>query len=208
MDTTLSSLGVGRIRSLHRLGFEPIAAIVLLAGGLVWGVGHWVKSREHAVAMRQVEQHRVRVAINQNIVSGTARRLHMDPALLLAVAKVESDFREHVESDRGAKGIMQVREATGREIANYLGMVEWDLFNAEDCSLIGGAYLKDLLRLYRQDMHLALAAYHAGPLIVDEWVHQSDGLPGEQIVETFGYRSTRMYVKDVIREADRYRRTL
>jgi soluble lytic murein transglycosylase-like protein len=55
----------------------------------------------------------------------------------------------------------------------------------------GTAYLDSLLKRYHDNLHLALAAYNAGPAAVDRW----HGVPP--------YRETRLYVARVIREYNR-----
>lgn len=139
-----------------------------------------------------------RVRENRRIVSETARRLGLRPPLLLALAEVESGFDERARSSKGAVGLLQVMPATGEAVAERLGMRTWSLREPKDNALIGGQYLKELLGRYRGDRHLALAAYHAGPRRVDAWRKKGRGLPGAEVVQTFGLKSTRSYVKRVL----------
>ena len=80
------------------------------------------------------------------------------PAMLWAVAKVESNLRADVESEAGARGLLQVMPATGRSLA----------LNIDEPSsnvLAGARYLRQMLdRFHSSD--LALAAYNAGPTAV------------------------------------------
>jgi soluble lytic murein transglycosylase len=46
----------------------------------------------------------------------------VDPLLIKAIIKVESDFAPDVVSNKGAVGLMQIMPATGRQIAGYLQM--------------------------------------------------------------------------------------
>lgn len=147
-----------------------------------------------------------RVRENRRIVSETAQRLGIKPPLLLAVAEVESGFDDRARSRKGAVGLLQVMPATGEAVAGRLGLRAWSLREAKDNALIGGQYLKELLSRYRGDVHLALAAYHAGPKRVDAWRKKGRGLPGAEVVETFGFKSTRSYVKRVLALRDRFRR--
>jgi soluble lytic murein transglycosylase-like protein len=80
------------------------------------------------------------------------------PAMLWAVAKVESNLSADVESSAGARGLLQVMPATGRSL---------DLNIDEPSSnvLAGARYLRQMLdRFHSSD--LALAAYNAGPTAV------------------------------------------
>jgi soluble lytic murein transglycosylase-like protein len=80
------------------------------------------------------------------------------PAMLWAVAKVESNLRADAESAAGARGLLQVMPATARAL---------DL-NIDEPSanvLAGARYLRLMLdRFHSSD--LALAAYNAGPTAV------------------------------------------
>ena len=109
-----------------------------------------------------------------------ARRYRLDPALLRAVMKAESGYRQHVVSHKGAIGLMQLTPDTAAtlRVANVYDSME---------NIRGGAkQLRHLLNLYRNDVPLALAAYNAG-------VHRVKGRTVPQI------RETRAYVRKVLR---------
>ena len=113
-------------------------------------------------------------------ISFYARRYRLDPALLRAVIKAESDFRQHVVSKKGAIGLMQLTPDTAAtlRVANVYDSVE---------NIRGGArQLRHLLNLYQGDLPLALAAYNAG-------VHRVKGGRVPRI------RETRLYVRKVLR---------
>ena len=103
---------------------------------------------------------------NNNLTSGRAdldaffveagRIYNINPNLLIAVAKVESDFRTGVVSNVGAQGIMQIMPATAR----YLGVT--DPFDPRQSIMGGAKYLREQLDRFDQDVSLALAAYNAG----------------------------------------------
>jgi soluble lytic murein transglycosylase-like protein len=104
----------------------------------------------------------------------------VSPALVAAVIRVESDFRAHAVSPKGAQGLMQLMPATARE----LGLA--DPFEPEGNIRAGVAHLGGLLERYRGDVQLALAAYNAGARAVD----RSGGIPP--------YAETRRYVARVL----------
>jgi hypothetical protein len=82
-------------------------------------------------------------------------------ALLLAVARGESDFDEMARSRANAHGVMQILWPV---TANHLGIFRLsELY--EPCVNIdaGARYLKEMLDRYDDDIHLALAAYNYGP---------------------------------------------
>ena len=148
--------------------------------------------------------HKRRLEENQRIVARVAEELGLEPGLLLAVAWAESGFDDRAVSNKGAVGLMQVMPRTGRAVGGRMGRGDWDFKERYDNAVIGATYLKDQLRRYRGDLYLALAAYHAGPDVVDAWNKQGKGLPGPEVIEQFGYDSTRQYVQRVLRKHEEY----
>jgi membrane-bound lytic murein transglycosylase F len=99
-----------------------------------------------------------------------SNRYGIDWRLVVAVMKVESRFDHLAESERGAKGLMQIMPATQIEIADKIG-VETESFDDPHGNIRGGIYY--LAQLYRQfenvglskenQLKFTLAAYNAGP---------------------------------------------
>lgn len=115
-----------------------------------------------------------------------AKRYKLDPALLRAVIKVESDFQPHVVSRKGAVGLMQLTPDTAAtlRIADIHDPVQ---------NIRGGAkQLRHLLTLYEGNVPLALAAYNAG-------VHRVKGGKIPRI------RETKAYVRNVLRYYEMFR---
>ncbi len=81
--------------------------------------------------------------------------------LLLAVARGESDFDPAARSKANAHGVMQIRWPV---TARHLGIQRLSQLY-DPCTNIeaGTRYLKELLRRYEGNLHLALAAYNYGP---------------------------------------------
>ncbi len=93
-------------------------------------------------------------------------------SLLLAVARGESDFNETARSRANAHGVMQI---LWPGTAKHLGIHRLsDLY--EPCTNIdaGTRYLKELLKTYDGNLHLALAAYNYGPGRISK---SGDGIP-------------------------------
>ncbi|WP_233531899.1 lytic transglycosylase domain-containing protein [Paenibacillus alkalitolerans] len=95
------------------------------------------------------------------IVSDASRDYGVDPALVKAVIRAESNFRSDAVSSAGAKGLMQLMDGTART----LGVT--DSFDPVQNVRGGTRFLSYLLHKYDGNTGVALAAYNAGPGRVD-----------------------------------------
>ncbi len=99
--------------------------------------------------------YRSSLEIQQSILSA-ARQKNLDPALIKAVIKVESDFDPQAVSKAGAMGLMQLMPATAATLRVK------DPFDPHENITAGTNHLSDLLSRFDGNLTLALAAYHAG----------------------------------------------
>ncbi|MFN4189619.1 MAG: lytic transglycosylase domain-containing protein [Pseudothermotoga sp.] len=86
----------------------------------------------------------------------------IDPLLIMALIKVESNFKEYALSYAGAVGLMQVMPQTAAWISEKLNL-NVDINSPVDNIVIGIKYLQYLLDFYDGDLDIALRAYNAGP---------------------------------------------
>lgn len=91
------------------------------------------------------------------LILEASKEFGVDPALIKAVIATESGFNRYAVSPAGAKGLMQLTEATGRS----LGVT--DFFDPQQNIRAGTQYLAYLLERYGGQEATALAAYNAGP---------------------------------------------
>ncbi len=125
----------------------------------------------------------------QHLITEVANHTRLEPALLHAVIQTESAYNPRAVSPKGAVGLMQLMPTT----AKRFGVT--DRTDAA-ANVYGGArYLRYLLRLFNNDMKLALAGYNAGENAVIRY--------GNQIPP---YKETRNYVKKVLRLYQRYQK--
>jgi soluble lytic murein transglycosylase-like protein len=90
----------------------------------------------------------------------------IDPALGFRLVKIESSFRAGARSAAGAVGYTQLQVATARFYQPRI--TERQLMERETNLRIGFRFLRDLLKRYNYDTHLALLAYNRGPAKVAE----------------------------------------
>lgn len=91
-----------------------------------------------------------------NFIEKEATEQGMEPALIKAVIRVESDFNTFAVSSAGALGLMQLMPATAADLRLS------DPFDPEENIRGGIRYLRYLLGTFNNDLVLSLAAYHAG----------------------------------------------
>jgi soluble lytic murein transglycosylase-like protein len=117
-----------------------------------------------------------------------ARAFSLEPALIHAVISAESGYNPLARSAKGAKGLMQLMPGTAKRygVDNPL--------DPEQNIHGGAAYLSYLLKLFGNDLNLALAAYNAGEGTVMEY--------GNRIPP---YQETKQYVPKVLSYYKKYK---
>ena len=126
---------------------------------------------------------------------------NIDPLLIYSVIKAESNFKETAVSSSGAKGLMQLMNATAEEIANNIDtplLEDTSLLDAEKNIMIGVKYYSDLYQQYHGNMLLALAAYNAGIGNVNEWIEEGIIKEDGSDIENIPFKETNMYVRKII----------
>jgi len=97
------------------------------------------------------------------LIHAAAEKHGVDESLIRWVIAVESHFNPRAVSRKRAQGLMQLLPATAAVYAVS------DIFDPAQNIDAGTRYLKDLLARYRGDLRLALAAYNAGPEMVERY---------------------------------------
>jgi soluble lytic murein transglycosylase-like protein len=95
------------------------------------------------------------------IINDAAAKYRVDPNLIAAMAFRESRFDAHAVSGRGAQGIMQLMPRT----AQAMGVR--NSFDPRDNVFGATRYLATLLNRFHGNVDMTLAAYNAGPELVD-----------------------------------------
>ncbi|BAU49148.1 lytic transglycosylase [Sulfurifustis variabilis] len=122
------------------------------------------------------------------VIQEAAERYKVDAALLHAVIAVESAYNPRAVSPKGARGLMQLMPA----IARHYGCT--DPYDPEQNIRAGARHLGVLLRRFKRDLSLALAAYNAGEPAV---ISRGNTIPP--------YPETLLYVPKVLEHYQRLR---
>ena len=145
---------------------------------------------------------------NPSLIYRYAQMHNLDPALLSALILEESRFQVEALSPAGARGLMQVMPQTGRQIAKELKVrpfSEEQLYDPAVNIRLGSWYFARMLEEFEGKVHLALAAYNAGPRAVRKWLNGVSSAAEDEFVENIPYAETRNYVIRVIGSAQVYR---
>lgn len=132
----------------------------------------------------------------RELIHEASQRYQLDFYLVAALIRVESSFNPRAISRVGACGLMQLMPETARYVAeaNGIEFLPHRLFEPEYNIGLGCMYLRDLIVRYQGDERSALAAYNAGPQVVDTW------LKGRGTYLDMGeiqFRETREFVRKV-----------
>jgi len=131
----------------------------------------------------------------------------VDPFLIAAIIREESQYDLKAVSRVGAIGHMQVMPATANTVAQRIGIPPVgrdDLFDQDTNIRIGVRYVEQLLEQFSGNLVYTIAAYNAGPVVVNSWRDQHGRYSQDEFVEMIPYQETRQYVKRVLRSYREY----
>lgn len=129
-------------------------------------------------------------------------RQNLDKAWVYGLMRQESRFVSNAKSNVGAAGLMQVMPATGKWVANKIGVKlgPGDLHDPDTNVMLGTTYMRLVLESLDNHPVLASAAYNAGPGRARKW-RDVKPLEGAIYAETIPFSETRDYVKKVMSNA-------
>ena len=138
-----------------------------------------------------------------------AKQNGLDPFLLAALIRQESEFNPKAVSKANARGLTQIMPATGRELSRRLQLRPYStarLFQPSVSLQLGSYYLKSVATSLGGRWEAALAAYNAGLTRANAWLTWGDFQEPAEFIETVPFSQTRNYVQVVLRNADMYRK--
>ncbi|MDO3678181.1 lytic transglycosylase domain-containing protein [Paenibacillus ehimensis] len=130
------------------------------------------------------------------LIQEASRRFGVEPSIVKAVIHAESSFNANAVSGAGAKGLMQLMDATGQ------GLGVDNPFDPAQNIEGGTRYLSNLLSKYGGSLGTALAAYNAGPTRLDRLGIRND----QELAEKLHLlpAETQQYVRKVLALKEHY----
>ena len=122
----------------------------------------------------------------------------LEPSLVFAVIRAESDFDKVAVSDKGAVGLMQLMPSTAKYVAEELFKEDCkDIYDATVNIRYGTKYLSYLREKFG-DLNVALASYNAGEGNVSAWLKDERYSFDGKTLNRIPFKETENYVKKVL----------
>jgi soluble lytic murein transglycosylase len=132
----------------------------------------------------------------------------LDPYLVAALIRQESEFNAGAVSRANAYGLMQLLPSVGKSLARQQGERHFstaELLDPTTNLRLGTADLRKSIDRYSGQIEYALAAYNAGDTPVRNWMALNDYKDIPEWVESIPYTETREYVQGIVRNREMYR---
>ena len=171
-----------------------LIAAVIFSGWKIWN--------SDAVQMRFVYMW----DYQQDIITYSEKN-NIDPFLVAAIIKNESNFKHKAVSGVGAVGLMQIMPETGRWIAEQMGLENYkdsDLYQTKTNIRMGCWYVGELDHEFKHNMTLLMIAYNAGRGQTREWMQENNWTYDFNDAKAIPYPDTREYVTKVLQDRDKY----
>ena len=147
----------------------------------------------------------------ENIINANKEEnTNIDPYLILAIIKTESGFNEKAVSGKNAKGLMQIKDTTAKDVAKdnqNTTSFDYDLHNVDTNIKLGILYFNSLVKKYDGNYYLAICAYNAGMGNVDKWLNQNivDANLNNAKENNIPFKETKKYLQKVVKTYKMYK---
>jgi soluble lytic murein transglycosylase len=132
----------------------------------------------------------------------------VDPYMVAALIRQESEFNPNAISPKNAYGLMQLLPSVGKQMARQEGMGRFETNELVDPATnirLGTRYLKQTLDKFGDKPEYAFAAYNAGDGRVLDWQAIGHYRDMDEFVESIPFTETREYVQAIVRNQEIYR---
>lgn len=144
----------------------------------------------------------------QDEVGISSQAFEVDPYLVMAIIRVESNFQPEVSSHKGAYGLMQLMPDTAKWMVDdghfepqFLERLKEPAVNIH----MGSWYMSQLLNQFNGNPVAAIAAYNAGPGRVEGWMKEEKWDGQAEHIEQIPFGETRHYVQRVLFYYEKYK---
>lgn len=144
---------------------------------------------------------------HRELVYAASKENKVPFSLVAAVILAESKFNESAQSAPGAMGLMQLMPDTAHWIADQINqptMSDADIREPGTNIKLGTWYLAYLLKEFKGNEILALAAYNAGRGHVEEWMQTYGWGDDFSQIDAIPFGETREYVTTVLKNKEHY----
>lgn len=189
-----------RVRSARKR--QPRRWLLWLLALAVISFGGWRVWNSDAVQMRFVYMW----DYQQDIITYSEKN-NIDPFLVAAIIKNESNFKHKAVSGVGAVGLMQIMPETGRWISEQMGLENYqdsDLYITKTNIRMGCWYVGELDHEFKHNMMLLMIAYNAGRGQTRAWMQENGWTYDFNNAQAIPYPDTREYVTKVLQDRDKY----
>lgn len=143
----------------------------------------------------------------QQEIKQSAAKYNIDPFLIAAIIRVETNYKHHLESSKGALGLMQLMPDTAEWIVESTNLgphTQEDLLKVDININLGSWYLSWLTKHYNGNLIYAIAAYNAGQGNVNKWKQNEVWDGSQEHIDQIPFGETRHYVHRVIYYYEKY----
>lgn len=152
-----------------------------------------------AMNAKNILRHFYPYKYKQDIIT-YSKKYNVDPYLVLAIIKAESNFNENATSAKNAHGLMQITSETGLWASEKMKIVNYNdnmLYKPQFNINMGSWYVSDLTKEFNGNIDLVLAAYNGGRGNVQKWLSSTDHSSDGKTLEYIPFKETDKYVKKV-----------
>ncbi|HVG31620.1 MAG TPA: transglycosylase SLT domain-containing protein [Pyrinomonadaceae bacterium] len=147
------------------------------------------------------------VQYREAILRATARQ-RVDPRLILAIMRQESNFRPRAKSQAAARGLLQLTIDTALKYAPRAGLnnlQDMELYRPDTNILVGSVVLADLNGLFPDQPEAVAASYNGGEDNVARWLKRAGQKDAGVFASEVGFSETKDYVFKVMSNYRAYR---
>ncbi|MFL0267776.1 lytic transglycosylase domain-containing protein [Candidatus Clostridium radicumherbarum] len=129
-----------------------------------------------------------------------SKKYNLDPYLISAVIKTESNYKSRALSSKNAYGLMQITPDTAEWAAKQMKLDDYKnekLFDPDYNINMGCWYLDNLKKEFNGNMDLVLAAYNGGRGNVEKWLADSEHSKDGVSLHYIPFKETDKYIKRV-----------